>query len=178
MGNVMLHVTMSLDGYIAGPNDDVNWTFSYGTDEMAHQVMGEVGAVVIGNRGFREGTMNEDALPYGGLPVPQFVVTHEAREPLTLGGLTFTFVTGGIERAVSLAREAAGEKKVALLGASIDQQCLTAGLVDELVLHICPVLLNSGVRLFEHVGASPIQLERTAVTATGKITSLRFRVMK
>ncbi len=67
---------------------------------------------------------------------------------------------------------------MALLGASIDQQCLTAGLVDDLVLHICPVLLNGGVRLFEHLGTSPVQLERTAVSATGKITSLRFRVVR
>ena len=86
--------------------------------------------------------MKIDGLPYGGMvKVPQFVVTHDAREPHTQGGLTFTFVTDGIERAVQRAKTAARDKNAALLGASIDQQCLKAGLVDEIVIHLCPILL-------------------------------------
>jgi dihydrofolate reductase len=91
MGNVFIHVTMSLDGLIARPNDAIDWAFHYGTDRMVAEVMEEIGAVVLGNRGFREGTMNESKLPYGGMvKVPHFVVTHEAREPITIGGVTFT----------------------------------------------------------------------------------------
>lgn len=178
-GKVFIHVTMSLDGMIARPDDSVDWSFHYGTDSMAGEVMQEIGAVVLGNRGFREGTLTRDRLPYGGMvTVPHFVVTHQAREPVTIGGLLFIFVTGGVERAVQQAKDAAGDKKVALLGASIDQQCLRAGLVDEIVIHLVPLLLGHGVRLFEHLGERPIELERTEVISTSSITSLRFRVMK
>lgn len=178
MAGVFVHVTMSLDGFIARPNGDIaDWAFNYSPDGMVDKVMGEIGAVVIGNRTF-EGTMRIHGLPYGGMvKVPQFVVTHAAREPLAKGGLTFTFVTGGIERAVAQAKAAAGDKKVALLGASIDQQCLKAGLADEIVIHLCPILLDEGIRLFDHLGKS-IELERTEAVSSGGITSLRFRVAK
>lgn len=179
MGNVFIHVTMSLDGLIARPNDEIDWAFHYGTDSMVDEVMEEIGAVVLGNRGFKEGTMKESRLPYGGMvKVPHFVVTHEAREPVTIGGLTFTFLTDGIERVIEQAQDAAGDKKVSLLGASIDQQCLKAGLVDEIVIHLVPILLGEGIRLFEHVGSESIELERTEVIATSGITSLRFRITR
>lgn len=179
MGNVFIHVTMSLDGLIARPNDTIDWAFHYGTDTMVEEVMAEIGVVVLGNRGFREGTMNESRLPYGGMvQVPHFVVTHEAREPLTIGGVTFTFLAGGLEQTIKAAREAAGPKKVSLLGASIDQQCLKAGLVDEIVIHLVPIVLGEGIRLFDHVGSESIELERTEVVATSQLTSLRFRVTK
>jgi dihydrofolate reductase len=179
MGQVFIHATMSLDGMIASPNDEIDWAFRYGTDKMVEEVVGEIGAVLMGNRGFREGTMTADRLPYGGMVrVPHFVVTHEAREPVTIGSLTFTFVADGIERAIEQAKVAAGAKKVALLGASIDQQCLRAGLVDEIVLHMVPLLLGEGVRLFDHLGSQSIELDRTQVISTAAITSLRFRVVK
>jgi dihydrofolate reductase len=124
MGNVCIHVTMSLDGLIARSNDALDWAFHYGTDTMVDEVMAEIGAVVLGNRGFKEGTMQISRLPYGGMvKVPQFVVTHQAREPVTIGGLTFTFLSGGIHRVIEAAKQAAGDKQVSLLGASIDQQC-------------------------------------------------------
>jgi dihydrofolate reductase len=179
MANVFIHITMSLDGLIARPNDEIDWAFHYGTDHMVGAVMEEIGAVVVGNRGFKEGTMNESRLPYGGMvKVPHFVVTHEAREPVTIGDLTFTFLTEGIERAIEVARHAAGEKKISLIGASIDQQCLKAGLVDEIVIHLVPIVLGEGIRLFDHLGSESIELERTEVVATSQITSLRFRVVK
>ncbi len=177
MAKVFIHAAVSLDGFMAGPHDEVDWSFRWGADKMAEQATGEVGAVVLGNRGFREGTMTEDRLPYGGMKVQQFVVTHEARDPLTIAGLTFTFVADGLERTVELAKAAAGGKNVALLGASIDQQCLKAGLVDEIVIHVCPILLNEGIRLFDHLG-SEINLERIEVVSTAQLTSLRFRVVK
>jgi len=179
MGNVFIHVTMSLDGVIARPDDSIDWAFHYGTDHMVQEVMEEIGAVVIGNRGFKEETMNESGLPYGGMvKVPHFVVTHVAREPVTIGGLTFTFLSGGIQQVIEAARQAAGSKKVSLLGASIDQQCLKAGLVDEIVIHLVPIVLGEGIRLFDHVGNESIELERTEVVTTSQITSLRFRVTK
>lgn len=177
MGTVFIHLTMSLDGFVARPDEDPSWMFQYDSDEMAEHIMKEVGAVIVGNRGFREGTMTQDTLPYGGMKVPQFVVTHHARDPLELGGLTFTFVTEGIERAVALAKEAAGEKRVALVGASIDQQCLKAGLVDEIVIHLAPLVLGAGVRFIEHLD-SQVELKREDLVATGQITSLRFSVVK
>lgn len=179
MGNVFIHATMSLDGLIARPNDEIDWAFHYGTDSMIDDVMEEIGAVVLGNRGFKEGTMNESGLPYGGMvKVPHFVVTHEAREPITIGGVTFTFLASGLEHAIKAAREAAVPKKVSLLGASIDQQCLKAGLVDEIVIHLVPIVLGEGIRLFDHGGSESIELERTEVVATSQITSLRFRIRK
>ena len=179
MGNVFIHVTMSLDGLIARPNDAIDWAFHYGTDHMVQEVMAEIGAVVLGNRGFKEGPMNESQLPYGGMvKVPHFVVTHHARDPITIGGVTITFITGGLEHAINAARAAAGPKKVSLLGASIYQQCLKAGLVDEIVIHLVPLVLGEGIRLFDHLGSESIELERTEVVTTSQITSLRFRVRK
>jgi dihydrofolate reductase len=179
MGKVIIHFVMSLDGYISKPvGMDYAWMFRYGSDEdeMALRTMNEIGAVVMGNKGFRDGTMSEDALPYGGKPMPQFVVTHHAREPVTIGPLTFTFVTGGVEPAITLAKAAAGDKAVVLLSASIAQQALQAGLVDELVIHLVPLLLGEGMLLFDHLGQE-IELRREEVLTSSQETSMRFSVV-
>lgn len=179
MGKVIIHFIMSLDGYISKPDDmDFAWMFKYGSDEdaMALRTMNEIGAVVMGNKGFSDGTMSEEHLPYGGIPMPQFVVTHHAREPVTIGPLTFTFVTGGVEQAIALAKEAAGDKAVVLLSASIAQQGLKAGLVDELVIHVVPILLGDGTLLFDHLGQE-IELRREEVMTSSQETSLRFSVV-
>ncbi|MBW7881160.1 MAG: dihydrofolate reductase family protein [Caldilineaceae bacterium] len=173
MAKVIIHATMTLDGFIARPNDEIDWAFKYDADEMVKGIMAEIGAVVMGNRGY----ISEDALPYGGqIQVPQFVVTHKPRDPATIGGLTFTFVDN-IERAVALAKVAAGEKSVTLLGASIYQQCLNAGLVDEILIHLAPILIGEGIRLFDNLKSGDTELERIELAATGRITSLRFRVL-
>jgi len=173
MAKVIIHTTMTLDGFIARPNDEIDWAFKYSADEMTKEIIAEIGAVVMGNGGY----ITENALPYGGqVKVPQFVVTHKPRDPVTIGGLTFTFVNS-IERAVALAKAAAGEKSVTLLGASIDQQCLNAGLVDEIMIHLAPVLIGKGIRLFDNLRAGDTELERIELVATGGITSLRFRVI-
>jgi dihydrofolate reductase len=91
--------------------------------------------------------------------VPQFVVTHHPRDPVTIGGVNFTFVDS-IESAIELAKDAAGEKSVTLLGASIDQQCLNAGLVDEIMTHLAPVLIGKGIRLFDSLKVGDTQIER------------------
>jgi dihydrofolate reductase len=112
--------------------------------------------------------------------VPVFVLTQHAREPLSMqGGTTFTFVTEGIEAALEQARNAGGEKDVTLAGgASIAQQYLKAGLVDELQIHVPPVFLGDGVRLFESLGDDRPELEITRVVDSPTVTHLRYRVQK
>jgi dihydrofolate reductase len=116
-----------------------------------------------------------DDPPFG---APVFVVTHHSREPLTLGSTTFTFVTEGIEEAVGQARDAAGDRDVQVSGgASVAQQALDAGLLDELHIHVAPVLLGGGVRLLESVGGD-VSLEPTEATESPSVTHLRYRVIK
>jgi dihydrofolate reductase len=112
--------------------------------------------------------------------MPVFVVTHEARETVTKeGGTTFTFVTDGIESALKQAQAAAGDNDVSVAGgANIVQQYLRAGLLDEVQIHLVPVLLGEGHRLFDHLGAEHIEWERTRVIESPGVTHLRFRVVK
>ena len=109
---------------------------------------------------------------------PVFVLTHHAREPLTLSDTTFTFVTGGIEEALELAREAAGELDVFIGGgADVINQFLAAGLLDELELHVVPLLLGGGSRLLEEVGAD-VRLEQVRVVEAPGVVHLRYRVVR
>jgi dihydrofolate reductase len=112
--------------------------------------------------------------------VPVFVVTHHARQPVAKqGGTTFTFVTDGVEAAVAQARAAAGEKDIAVAGgASVAQQALGAGLLDELQIHVVPVLLGDGTRLLERLQDADVQLEGMRVIDSPGVTHLRFRVVK
>jgi dihydrofolate reductase len=105
------------------------------------------------------------------------VVTHYEREPLTLSDTTFTFVTDGIERALASAREVAGDKRIGLMGADIDQQFLAAGLVDEIRIHLVNVLLGGGRRLFDHL-PQRIELEQTGLGETDGVTHLEYRVVR
>ena len=178
MGKVIIHATMSLDGFIAGPHDEMDWVFRYGSDKMVDEIMGKIGAVVLGKRTF-DISLKKNQLPYGDLvKVPQFVLTSEAQESQTIGGLTFNFITDGVESAINQAKAVAGDKNIMLLGANINQQCLKVGLADEIVIHLAPILLGGGIRLFDHLDSERIELERIKAVATGDITSLRFRVIK
>jgi dihydrofolate reductase len=109
-----------------------------------------------------------------------FVLTRHAREPwVRQGGTTFTFVTDGIESAVKQTREAAGEKNLRIAGgANTIQQFIEAGLVDEIQIHLAPVFLDNGVRLFEHIDPKQFELEKTRVIDSPKVTHLRYRVLK
>lgn len=111
---------------------------------------------------------------------PVFVITHEAREKeVKDGGTTYTFVTDGIESALEQAKAAAGDKDVKVAGgANTVQQYIKAGLLDEIQVHIAPVLLGDGIRLFDHLGAERIELEKTRVIESPGVTHLRFRVVK
>jgi dihydrofolate reductase len=111
------------------------------------------------------------------LGVPTFVVTHTVPQEWVYEGSPFTFVTDGVESTVEQAKALAGDKDVAV-GASIAQQCIRAGLLDEIHIDLVPLLLGSGVRLFEHLGTEPIELESTRVIEAPGVTHLTFRVVK
>jgi dihydrofolate reductase len=179
MGKVFIHATITLDGFMADTNGGVDWMFGFpSADEdqvVVNKVMEEVGAVVGGANKTR--TIEEGEEPYGGvLKVPVFEMTHEAHEPIIKNGTTYTFVVNNISEAVSLAKEAAGDKGVALLGGSISRQCLKLGLVDEIVLDVVPLLLGDGISLFGGLGET-IKLERIETSAYASETHLRYRVV-
>jgi dihydrofolate reductase len=211
MGSVTCHISISLDGFVAGPNQSVDnpigeggmrlhewvfatdsWRAQHGQEggernadaEIVDEVVQGVGAYIMGRRMFGggdgpwdeswKGWWGEDP-PYH---VPVFVLTHHAREPLPMqGGTTFTFVTDGIESALEQARAAAGDDDVSIAGgASAVQQYLAAGLLDELHLHIVPVVLGAGERLLEHVGDPT--LEPVEVVASTAVTHVKYRVVR
>jgi dihydrofolate reductase len=112
------------------------------------------------------------------LGVPTFVVTHSVPQEWVYEGSPFTFVTDGLESAVEQARAVAGDMNVAVGAASIAQQCIRAGLLDEIHVDLVPVLLGDGIRLFGHLGAGPIELESTEVIEGAGVTHLTFRVVR
>jgi dihydrofolate reductase len=193
MGKVTVHISMSLDGFITEPNEGVgnppgddpgrlhDWMFDAKTETDAavlDEIHASTGAILIGRRMFDVGFEPWGDPPPFGMPV--FVVTHEEREPLPMrGGTTYTFVTDGIEAALELARAAAGDKNVGIWGgANIIREYLRAGSVDEMQLHLIPVLLGGGVRLFEDLGPGRIELRRTGSIETPRATHFRFEVVK
>jgi dihydrofolate reductase len=219
MAKLTFDITMSLDGFIAGPNvgpgkglgeggDRLHqWAFglkgfreahgqSGGTTNTDSEILDEAlhspGAHLMGRRMFGggEGPWGDKAWgdePWEGwwgdeppFHKPVFVLTHHARETLTKGETTFTFVTDGIESALEQARTAADDKDVAVAGgASVAQQYLEAGLLDELQIHLVTVLLGRGTRLFEnHLGPEQVELECTRVIESPAVTHLRYRVVK
>lgn len=109
---------------------------------------------------------------------PTFIVTHNPPQKWIYEGSPFTFVTDGVENAIARAKAAAGEKDVSVASASMAQQCLEAGLLDEIHLDLAPVLLGGGVRLFERLGIEPLDLEKIHAIDTPDVTHLAFRVVK
>ena len=213
MGRVVFDISMSLDGFITGPNVDADnplgeggerihewvyglasWRRRHGLEggatnvdaEVLEQSISNAGAVLMGRGMFGggggpwgddpwEGWWGDDP-PFG---VPVFVLTHHAREPLIKGETTFTFVTDGIEAALEQARAAAGDRDVAVGGgANVAQQYLRAGLLDEVQIHLVPLLLGGGVRLFEHLDGERIELEQTRVIDSAAVTHVKYRVVK
>ena len=158
-----------------------DWMFDAKTETDAAIVAeryASTGAVLIGKRMFDVGFE-----PWGDPPpfrMPVFVVTHEKRAPLPMqGGTTYTFVTAGIEAALGLARAAAGDKNVGIWGgANIVRQYLKAGLLDEMQIHLIPLLLGDGIRLFEDLDPEGIELKRTSSIETPGATHFRFEVVK
>src|SRR5688500_17710193 len=188
MGKVILGMTMSIDGFINDRNGSVEALYPDLADwretELGKESIQNTGAVVMGRNSY---AMSEDPDWFAGnyeYQVPIFVLTHEppppGKHPKETKDLTFTFVTDGIESAIQQVKEAAGDKEVNVIGsASVTQQCLQAGLADELHVDIMPVLLGGGLRPFEDLDTDQIQLERFDVMSlpAGR-THLKFRVVK
>ena len=187
MGNVVIDRSMSLDGYIAAPNDTPeqglgedgmrlhNWMFDdRSVFERAYgDLMENTGAVILGRRSYDNSTEDwEGKGPLG--DVPCFVVTHR---PIEGADPIFTVVTDGIESVLAKAQEAAGEKRIGIIGANLDQQFLAAGLVDEIRIHVVDVLLGGGRRLFDDL-PQRVELERTGLSQDGGVTHLEYRVAR
>jgi dihydrofolate reductase len=179
MGKVLWHITMSLDGFVAGPGDDMGWLSGGGfapDPRLVDNVLGRIGALLIGHRTYHggdgeQGTKTDKGQAYGGAwQGPQFVLTRDDPGAAAPG---FTFVGGDIASAVKIARGAAGDKYVAILGPATARKALGAGLLDEILVHVAPVLLGDGVRLFDHPGGAPIRLE--PIAGTPPVTNLWMR---
>jgi dihydrofolate reductase len=169
-----------LDGYIAGPDDSMDWAFVHGRPTaVADETMNRLGAILAGRRWYElasERWNGVDGLYGGAYAGPVFVLTHSP--PSDGVDSRIRFISGGIEEAVASAQSAAGEKDVGIFGASLTRQCLNARLLDEVVLHVAPVLLGGGVRLFGDGGDERVELERVSVGAAEGLTDLWFRVVK
>lgn len=196
---------MSLDGFIAGPHASVEqplgeggrrlreWMFGLASWRKLHGFVGgeanrdsalvdeafqSIGAVIMGERMYSRGNQIWGDIPPFHAPV--FVLRHNAREPIRkAGATTYTFVPDGIHNALEQARAAAGGKNVSVGGgASVVQQFLAAGLLDEIQVHVVPVLLGAGIRLFEHLGDGHVDLEVLRVVSSPTVTHLRYRVLR
>lgn len=221
MSRLRVDLTVSLDGFVAGPDQSVRdplgvggmqlheWAFATQAWRAQHDLEGGeanasaalleesvagIGAVVMGRNMFGGGPGPWPDEPWNGwwgenppYHVPVFVVTHHPRPPLVRdGGTTFTFVTGGVAAAVALAAAAAGNDDVALAGgANVAQQALAAGLVDEVQLHVVPLLLGRGSRLFDvglfdslAAAGRPTRFEQTRVVEADGVAHLRYRVRR
>jgi dihydrofolate reductase len=211
MAGLTLDITMSLDGFIAGPNASLeeplgeggeqlhdwivrlaSWREYHGLeggetgadDELAEELVGSIGAHIMGRRMFSSGAGPWAQDPkadgwWGDVPPfhhPVFVLTHHAREPVAKeGGTTFTFVTEGIEAALEQAKAAAGDLDVGIGGgADVAQQYLRAGLIDTMHIHVAPLLLGGGTRLFDEPGGEPIKLEPTRAIQGHDVVHLTF----
>jgi dihydrofolate reductase len=174
------HVTMSLDGYITGPDDAMDWVGGHGpAGPLAAEVRDATGAILAGRRWHDVATERYGGRAgiYGGeWNGPVFVLTHEPPSDPPDPGIRFT--SGPIEEAVAAARDAAGGGRVGIFGAGVARQLLAAGLLDEIAVHLVPVLLGAGVRLYGDDGAPTVTLERIGATLSPQLTDLRFRVAR
>ncbi len=180
MTKLLYSATMSLDGFIAGPGGDMSWlTPHLGPNPLVDEVVGRIGALLVGNRTFRgddpyRGTSKEGKPFGGGWSGPQFVLTHSVPDtPVP----EVTFVDD-LAAGIAAAKAVAGGKHVNVLGASVARQCLEAGELDEILVFIAPVLLGDGVRLFDRPGGTDVRLERTRLTETSQATCLWLRVVR
>jgi dihydrofolate reductase len=191
MGKTIFDISMSLDGFMTAANQrpeeplgeggEQLHRWAFGEDPRDREVLtggaGRLGAVICGRRTY------DDSLPWWGADgptgpdrVPVFVLSHDEPEDPPSGGV-YTFVTTGIEDALKHAKAAAGDKDVTVMGgADTGQQYLRAGLVDELSIHLVPVLFGGGTRMFEHLDNGHVQLETLGSVQTAAATHLRFRV--
>jgi dihydrofolate reductase len=173
LGKVVVNRAMSLDGFIAGPDNAMDWVIEYMKEYAFPEVMQATGAVLSGRGTYEVGKrMSEEDTDYDGGPV--FVLTHQLPDEPEPG---VTFLTCDLTQAVATARAAAGGKNLEILGADMASQCLQRGLVDEVLVYVLPVLIGDGVR-FSTSGLGRIDLEPFSNARSGPVTVLRFRVRK
>ena len=192
MGRIIVDVSVSLDGFMAGPNVSAACPMGEGGDQLHRWLFGArpsdadsaivkrlfagIGAVVLGRRTFDIGFEERDQqTPF---PAPTFVVTHRAKAPLPTSSGTFTFVTEGAAAAVEQAQAAAAEKNVAVMGGALTQELIRLGLIDELHIHLIPLLLGDGLRLFDNLGRKQIEFELVETTPSAEVTHLVYRLTK
>jgi len=193
MSKVVFDISMSLDGFMTAAKQRPEEPLGDGGEQLHQWASSDdprdrevltgggatLGAVICGRRTY------DDSQPWWGADgptgsdrVPVFVLSHDVPTEVPDGGV-YTFVTGGVERTLQQARAVAGDKGVTVMGgADTGQQFLRAGLVDELSIHLVPVLFGSGTRMFEHLGDQHIQLDPAEVIQTAAATHLRYRVVK
>jgi dihydrofolate reductase len=179
MSQVLWHTQMSLDGFIAGPNDDMRWVFEVEAepDETIDEVVRSTGALLVGRRTMDVEDREQPGFYGGAYRGPFFVLRHDPpEEPPVVKGVTGQFLDVEIDEAVAIAKRAAEGRNVVVLGANVARQCLEADLLDEILVHVTPVLLGDGVRLCSRPGGEPIWLDRTSVQESGQLTALRFSV--
>ncbi|WP_040979433.1 dihydrofolate reductase family protein [Oceanobacillus jeddahense] len=202
MNKVILNISMSLDGFIAGTNDNPSqplgdqgdilqaWMFSgeeiseinsffklSSTDKnIFDSAAQETGAMLVGKRTYDIVGGWGGSHPLENIPV--FVLTHHTPEDPPKGATPFIFITDGVEQAVRQAKEAAGTKNVSVGTASVAEQCIARGLLDELDLHIAPVLLGKGIRLFDHIGKQSIKLKSTKVMEGTGVIHVKYDILK
>jgi len=201
MGKVILDISMSIDGFVTGPNDNKkqplgekgmaiqSWLFSgdqssdyndffklsNANKEVFDSPIPSTGAMIVGRRTFDIVNGWDGSHPIQGIPI--FVVTHKPPESYMKGDTKFTFVTDGVESAVKQAKEAAKGKNVSVGTASIAQQCIKAGMLEEIHLHVSPVIMGEGTRLFAHIGNGQIKLESQQVIDGTDVTHLKYGVI-
>jgi dihydrofolate reductase len=196
VADVIASFSMSLDGFVADPSDAVGPLFDWfgngdvevrwpGNDMVSHttpasaaylrEVIDATGALVVGRRLFDYTSGWAGSHPLG---VPVFVVSHRVPDGWPRDGAPFTFVTEGVEPAVAAAKAVAGDKAVGVAGPNVAQQCLNAGLLDEVAVDLVPVLLGEGIRFFDHVAHAPVVLEDPRVVVGHRVTHLRYRVRR
>jgi len=181
LGKLLWHTMMSLDGFIAGPNDNMEGLFGIdgGGGETIAEVLRSTGALLVGRR-----TQDvEDRLHpgfYGGaFRGPFFVLRHQPpAAPPVVKGVTGRFIDVGIDEAVRIAKGAAQGGDVVVLGANVARQCLRAGLLDEIIVHVAPILLGAGVAFYADPDEAPVRLDSVSSRVEGEMTVLRYSVRR
>ncbi len=183
MAYVLLDMAMSLDGFICGPNGEDFGLHDYffaptgATATIIDEGFHITGAIIMGRGAYDMGA-TQDGFADNPYQVPTFILTHHVPEKVAKGAEAFIFVTDGMESALAQAKVAAGEKAVVIGGgANMAQQCLKAGVVDKIQIHLVATLLGGGVRLFDHLNAEPVKLECTRVIQGVGVTHLLFNVV-
>lgn len=179
-GVVLVHLAMSLDGFIAGPDHEMDWIFEYPAPAEGADVMASTGAMLSGRHTYEAGrraARPETSAAYGGeWSGAQFVLTHRAKT--WADDTAVVFLSGDVADAVATGLAAADGKNLEVLGTDVTEQCLARDLIDEIYVHVLPVLLGAGVPLFRTAVMTRVQLEPVISSSNGSVTSMRFQVDK